>query len=280
MPDNKRTLSPQIAPRSSWSAENLPTADQEQKAIIRKFINSAIYVEKSVMPPLRKRSPIDVTNLSDSESTRIIHTDRSVKRCLCVTSPQSCPCHPVTAQPETARTENLSESSSTSSSDNDSQITVKSKDHHSDFKLSLSSLHSDKTANIDPKEKEENIKNWLRKKADEKKKKELEEEKIKMMRQRDKEMLIEKEKQNFKKWLANKKLEEERLRTEKEKKEREVKMKEMEKEQRRTMNQSNFNKWLNRKKRAELGIYHIRFFICLLVRESVYTYAFKRLILQ
>lgn len=80
MPDNRRISSPKIIPRSSWSSENLPTIEQEQRAVIRKFINSAVYVEKSVMPPLRKKSPIEITSLSDKEGTsRTISTDISEK---------------------------------------------------------------------------------------------------------------------------------------------------------------------------------------------------------
>lgn len=259
MPDNQRTSSPKIVPRITWSTESFPTVDQEHKAVIRKFINSAVYVEKSVMPPLRKKSSIEITSFNDSEyRSRVVSTDRSVKRCRCITSPQSCPCHPV---PELSPSHSgvVSESSTTSSSDLGSQITVKSKDCAKDnpreLKLSLSSLHSDKPPYLDTKEKEELIRNWLKKKDEEKKNRELAEKKIKEIKMKEKQIILEKERENFKRWLATKKLEEERAKAVKEKKEMNEKQKITEKEQRRNMNQFTYNQWLNRKKRTGLGEY-------------------------
>lgn len=259
MPDNRRISSPKILPKSTWSSENFSRVNHERKAVIRKFINSAIYVEKSVMPPLRKKSPIEVSSFSDSECTsRIISTDRSVKRCRCLSCPQNCPCHPLSQGLNPIISESVSEHSTTSSSDLGSQITVKSKDRSKDIttelKLSLNSLHSDRTNNIDPKEKEEYIKNWLRKKDEERKKKDLAETKFKTAKEQEKQMILEKERENFKKWLANKKIQEEKAKEEKEAEEKKNKITELKNEQRRAMNQSTYNQWLNQKKRAELGI--------------------------
>lgn len=256
MPDNQRVCSPKIAARQSWSSESL-NSDIQQKTVIRKFINSAIYVEKSVMPPLRKKSLIATNNFTEEFTVRSCMSDRSVKICTCISSPEKCRCHsPISFEPKCTKSEPVSDASTTSSSSDASQVTVKSKDINSnfasEFRLSLD-LPTDRTSNLNPQEKEEIIKHWLKRKDEEKKKREILEAKIKESKRKERELMIEKERENFKKWLAKKKIEEEKLRKEKDKQELEHKLKEEEKERKLKENQDKFNQWLKRKKRVELG---------------------------
>ncbi|CAG9815665.1 unnamed protein product [Phaedon cochleariae] len=253
MLDHQRICSPKLAPTQSWSSGSLKNEPQK---VIRKFINAAVYVEKQIMPPLRKKSPLYLDTASDGGNTsRTISTDRSVKRCTCITSPKTCPCHPMEDKPE-KKLDNCD--SSSSSSDVGSQITVKSKKitsfakQDSEMNLSLTSLYTDRTERLDPKEKETIIKSWLNKKDMEKKKQELKEEKSREAKQRERELIREKEKENFQKWLARKKDKEAAKKKEEERKKEEEKLKEAEKERKQKLNETSYQSWLRRNKRVEL----------------------------
>ncbi|CAH2015763.1 unnamed protein product [Acanthoscelides obtectus] len=290
MPDNARLSSPRIPTSTSWSIESLKS---DQK-VIRKFINSAIYVEKPIMPPLRKKSPMlaysseEDTHRLDRAGVRTNRIDRAVKRCTCNTSPDSCPFHQDKKQ-DSARTNRSNRtnrsgasgdlmgakmtetSDESSSSDTNSQITVRSRNAHrvetndgstnrndtkgtagSEFRLSLSPLNSHRSMDLDPKEKDEIIKNWLRKKDEEKKRKESEQAKIRAKKEKQKQAQMEKEKENFRKWLENKKSQEETARKETERKEKEKQRKEEEKLRKQKEGEASFNSWLKKKKRHEL----------------------------
>lgn len=261
MPDTQRILSPKIAPGTTWSSENLKN-DFEHKTVIRKFINSAIYVEKSVMPPFRKRSPIVV---SDGEPTvRSSVSDKTIRRYSSISSSQICPCRPTsdTHNLQYSQSEPVSDASTDASSSTDgSQVTVKSKktdnalDDQLQFPLDLSTsnLSVRSRREMDPYEKQETIRIWLQQKDEEKRRREREEAKLRELKEKQRQIIIDKERENFKKWLAKKKLEEEIARKEKEKKELDKKRREEEKERRQKENEERFNQWLQKKKRAELG---------------------------
>ncbi|KAG5874407.1 hypothetical protein JTB14_033164 [Gonioctena quinquepunctata] len=252
MPDSQR----EITPPQSWSVESLKN---DRQTVVRKFLNPAIYVEKPIMPPLRKTSPIFTGSSRDGENTsRTMMTDRSVKRCTCVTSPKNCPCHPLGEK--TPSSSRCGESSS-SSSDVGSQITVKSKrlPNDSEIKLSLTSLDTgrtditENTIDIDPKEKEERVKSWLRKKDLEKKKKELEKARLEKAKEEERQQMLERERGNYKKWLARKKVEKEKIEREKERlEEEERKVKEEGNERKQKVNEVSYQSWLRKKKRTEL----------------------------
>lgn len=268
MIDNKGPCATKFPQNQSWSIDYLTPDDWKSKRIIRKFINSAIYVEKPMigMPPLRKKSPIFLSNgcdgdytcrtwNSDANETRIIRSSR--------TPINSGSPHQLVQNGEDENSKKMSskssESSSTnSSSDAESQVTVKSikldaPKTDTEMKLSLTSLSTDRNRYIDLKEKHEAIKQWLQKKDEERKRKKMEEAKIKEAKEKQRQLLLEKERENFKRWLAEKKQADERNRKIKELEEEEKKLREMEKEKKRTENEVCFNKWLRRKKKMELG---------------------------
>ncbi|XP_023311121.1 histone-lysine N-methyltransferase, H3 lysine-79 specific-like [Anoplophora glabripennis] len=264
MIDNKGPYATKFPQNQSWSIDYFTTDDWKSKRIIRKFINSAIYVEKPMlgMPPLRKKSPIFLNSGSDGEYTcRTCSSDANETTRMVRGS--SISLNSFTPQPEEiVNTKKYSPKSSgscstNSSSDAESQITVKSikPDVHSmgsEIKLSLTPLSTDRNSHINVKEKQAVIKQWLEKKDEERKKRKMEEARIKEAKEKERQLLLEKERENFKKWLTEKKQAEERNRKLKELEEEKKKLKEVEKEKRRAENELCFNKWLRRKKKMDL----------------------------
>ncbi|KAJ8981627.1 hypothetical protein NQ317_000855, partial [Molorchus minor] len=155
--------------------------------------------------------------------------------------------------------ENVSESTSStnSSSEVKSQVTVKYKKMEipklgSELRLSITSLNTQRTGDINPEEKEKIIKNWLKKKDEERKLRDLEDARIREAKDTERQLIIEKERENFKKWLAEKRSAEEKKKHMKEKEEQETKLREAQKEKREVENELNYHIWLRRKKRIEL----------------------------
>ncbi|KAJ8930273.1 hypothetical protein NQ314_016940 [Rhamnusium bicolor] len=269
MPDNQRIYSPKFPKSQSWSIENFNTNESEPKRIIRRFINSAIYVEKPInqMPPLRKKSPICLHSTSESEytscETRIQDNGTTKLAVRSYTSPKLTLGSNSEAKNHDLKSkeniESTPKSSTTNSgSDADSQITVKSikpvlSKLDPDMRISLTSLTTQRTGQIDFTEKEEVLNNWLKRKIQEKKKKEVEEAKIRDAKEKERLIIIEQERENFKKWLAEKKEKEEIKRKNKEREDQERQLKEAEKEKRRVENELCFNMWLRRKKRVAIG---------------------------
>ncbi|KAJ8912631.1 hypothetical protein NQ315_015143 [Exocentrus adspersus] len=262
MIDNQVLCPTKFPQNQSWSIDYDRTDDWKSKKIVRKFINSAIYVEKPVsdMPPLRKKSPIFLNNSSDGEYTSrtyISDTNKTKReiRSSCISLNT---CSPYCAEENfevniKKSCFELNESHSTSSSSNTgSQITVKNNKNGiskmaNEMKLSLTScstLSTDRFGQIDMKEKE----NIIRKT----KKKKNEELKIKEDKEKQRQLMIEKERENFKRWLAEKKQAEERNKRIKELEDQENKLKEAEKEKRRAENELSFNKWVRMKKKMDL----------------------------
>ncbi|KAJ8947959.1 hypothetical protein NQ318_021056 [Aromia moschata] len=71
MLDSRRTQTPKFPQSESWSIDAFDTNDVKTTKVVRRFISSAIYVEKPIteMPPSRKTSPyfyivIVIVNLS------------------------------------------------------------------------------------------------------------------------------------------------------------------------------------------------------------------------
>lgn len=97
------------------------------------------------------------------------------------------------------------------------------------------------------------IRNWLVKKDEQRKRKELAEAKIKENKEKERQVLLEKERENFKQWLANKKLEEKKAKAKKLKDEGEKKQQDTEKDKNKAINNNTYNQWVIKKRRLELG---------------------------
>lgn len=254
--------SQQLPRNTSWtiSAPN----ERERQRVIRKFINSAIYVEKEVteMPPQRKTSSLLV--IDDSGDMR------ATKKCSC-SSMSTCSCdskkncfpqgkirNGFASSDESKERTPESGYRTNSSNENSSDATLKpakADPFNSELRLSLTCLSTNRTCTLDPKERQEIVQNWMTKKEIEKKYKALQEAKIAKQKEEQRQKLIQKERENFKKWLGAKKREEERKRAQKELEMEEEKLKEAEKEKKKVENQINFNLWLRKKRKSDLGKY-------------------------
>lgn len=233
----------------------------EPLRIVRQYINPAVYVESSVydMAPFR-RSPVFLNYSSDDE---YIHKVVKVKKCVCFTNPNRCPCHPSQSNLEgdidyecneektfykETKTRSLSSQVSLLS-DTDSKITVK----NYELKLSLPSTSTSTLRYADDNQREEAYKNWCSRKDQERKLKEERDLLMKEIKQREKELQLQQERENFKRWLTRKKKEEEKRKKDKEKEEEDERIKNEVKEKRLHENELNYQLWLKRKEELYLG---------------------------
>ncbi|KAF7282198.1 uncharacterized protein LOC143200002 [Rhynchophorus ferrugineus] len=229
--------------------------EQETSKIIRKYINSAIYVEKTVheLPPNRKTSPLSSSDEEMSgRNTVRPKTTQNVERKDSIDSAVGY-----------NKTENVKEKTSESGYSTNqslnclegSQSTVKPGVQQCDLKLSLTCLTTDRTDRfplLNSKDKDEIVQSWMRKKEHELKQKEMREAKIAKQRETERQKLIEKERENFKKWLAAKKKEEAQKKMEKQLQEEDERAKEIERQKRKEANEISFKLWLRRKKKNDL----------------------------
>lgn len=246
-----------------YSKNNIECATIEPIRIVRQYINPAVYVESSIydMAPF-KRSPLLLNYYSDDDST---HRIVKIKRCVCFTTPDRCPCHPST--------------NGISPSGNDSKTSLTSKRYFISTSPSLSSLKSfDTTSTIKPQQdelklsipslitsctstyldhsqKEEAFRNWCIKKDKERKRLELERLKEEEAKLKEREKLLEVERNNFRRWLAKKKDEEEKRRKEKEQEQENERIKQLAKEQKKMENDLKYRLWLKQKEQISLGIF-------------------------
>lgn len=230
--------------------------------IVRQYINSAVYVESSIydMPPF-KRSPILLNYYSDDDSSSL-HRVVKIKRCVCLINPGNCPCHPYIIQNEsktslTCKSKRNSQSASPSETSLRSCDTVVSTIKAEDFKISVpssSALTTCTSQRFDMcSQKEEAFRNWCIKKRKERKRAEDERLKQEEMRQKEREVMLERERENFKRWLEGKKEEEEKRKRQKEEDGETEKAKEMLKEQRKMENELKYRLWLKQKEELFLG---------------------------
>lgn len=139
-------------------------------------------------------------------------------------------------------------------SDKCSVVTVRENDYcDDDLHLSWSSLSQNNY--IDSEEKELIVKSWLAKKEKERKRKLLRQQRQKEEEQRRRQDMIERERENFRQWLMEKKREEIKAKNEIKKKAEEERQKQEEKEKKQVENELMYKLWLQRKKRDELGKY-------------------------
>lgn len=217
------------------SNERQNTCIIESPQVVRKFINSAIYVEK----PLSTTVSSESTSISQKYSSDDLleSPNLKTKRCTCSTDQKTCPCHKNLLL-------SLSPTRITHHQEEKTKTVIKSgyKTHK------VSQRHNN---NID--NKEAIMKNWLIKKEEEKKKRELHDKIIKEKQNKEREILLEQERKNFTIWLMNKKKRELEAKKKKEKQIEDQKARELEKEKRQLENQLNFQLWLKKKEEAHLG---------------------------
>lgn len=220
---------------SDWTLNNFSekSASRSNAKILRKFINSAIYVEKPVSATV---SSGNVSQKFSSEDLLEIKT----KRCVCSLGEKTCPCH-------------INNFISALSSE-EKLITnpVGFKKPEIKTKISQASV---KSSNDKPKVE---IKKITPKNDEEKRKKKLKEMKQRESKLKDKEVLLQQERENFKKWLMNKKKIELENKKKKEREEQEQQLKSLEKEKRQLENQLNFQLWLKKKKEEQLGEFQLK----------------------
>lgn len=225
--------------------------------IVRQYVNPAVYVESSIydMAPFR-RSPLLLNYFSDNDS---LHRVVKIKRCVCLTDPDNCACHPFDkgndSKVSLASNKRICASASVSdrslkSFDTGSTIKVQ----QDDLKISLPSLLTGCTSSqLDYPQNEEAFRNWCLKKDKQRKKAEEERLKQEEMKQKERERLLQIERENFKQWLTRKKLEEEKRKLEKEKEVEALKLQEMERERKKIENEIKYRLWLKQKEEIDLG---------------------------
>ncbi|KAJ3642391.1 hypothetical protein Zmor_025183 [Zophobas morio] len=199
--------------------------------ITRKFVNSAIYIEK----------PLSTTVSSESCSIRpkpsndhVLET--KIKRCSCSVEQRNCPCHSntnIVSAPKEERGLSMS-SSALKSVENKPKIA----------QYSSSGIFEDPKKQV--------FKKWIAKKEDEKRRKEIEAKMQVEAKMKEREAMLELERNNFKKWLMNKKKIELEAKKKKEKEMEKRQLKELEKEKKQLENQLKFQLWLKKKEEAQL----------------------------
>ncbi|EFA10588.1 coiled-coil domain-containing protein 34 [Tribolium castaneum] len=183
--------------------------------VVRKFINSAIYVEK----PLSANVSSENTSIAGKSSLEDF-PEVKTKRCTCSVDQKTCPFH--------------------------ADCPPILKESRKVLKLPESKTKVSQNSKVEIKK--------LIKKEDETRKK-VQKQKIvdeAKVKEKEKEKLLEQERDNFRKWLMNKKKLEEEAKRKKEKEEEEKQLKELEKEKRQLENQLNFQLWLKKKEEENL----------------------------
>lgn len=150
---------------------------------------------------------------------------------------------------ETREADSDNESGSSTSSSTLSAVTVRRSDKAfmCETKASLTSLTS-----FTPSENN-SVRQWLSRKLDEQKRKQLAQKKQDRKKQLEREKILEKERENFKIWLAEKKKDEDKRKAEMERQQQLDQLMELEKEKRHLQNQINYQIWLKRKEEADIG---------------------------
>ncbi|ENN75854.1 coiled-coil domain-containing protein 34 [Dendroctonus ponderosae] len=250
---------------TSWTINEF-NANNKQR-VIRKFINSAIYVEKEIpnMRPQRKTSPLAVLDQFDDDgsSTRSSgtlvashHPHNIIKSSTLTENGRFSNKTPESGYRTMEQSSNSSNEQSESSFH--SGATVKDfksqpiQRPNSELRLSLSCLNTNRTCTLDPKEKEEIVQSWIAKKELETRRKALQVAKLNKLKEEERLGLIEKERENFRNWLSEKKKEEEKKRMEKELAAEELRLKQIEKDKKKVESDISYNMWLRRKKKSDL----------------------------
>lgn len=138
--------------------------------------------------------------------------------------------------------------------ESDSGITVKATNSTSDLRLSIPSLTSIDTIRVtDNHTRGENYREWCRRKDCERKLQEERDQLIQKIKEQQKQAVLELERENFKRWLTNKKKKDEEARQLKLQQQEEARRKEEEKNKRLSEKERNYQIWLRKKEKDDLG---------------------------
>lgn len=245
-------LQPVFHVQASFERYTGTLTNSETIPVVRKFINPAVYIETpliNMMPPLKKNS----FHLDQNDSGAISARFLKVKRCVCSTDRENCPCHPEFVN----KSEETSTKFSSSSNSSVSGVTIrKINSSRENTKSSQTSLATNTTTRlVDEEERQKIFKEWLAKKYKEKLKQQRKEESIKQIKEQERQIQLEKERENFRKWLANKKKEEEEKQRAAKERELEIeRIKEQEKERRNLEKELHYQLWLKKKEKEQLGM--------------------------
>ncbi|XP_022917716.2 DNA ligase 1-like [Onthophagus taurus] len=134
--------------------------------------------------------------------------------------------------------------------DSRSQISINN--FQDELKLSLESTSILSGRCMIDKDREETFKNWCARKNHQKKLQEEKEALIREIKEREKELQLQQERENFKRWLFKKKMEEAKKQKEIQDQIKKEKMLEEEKSKRMSENEMNFRLWLKKKEQRSL----------------------------
>lgn len=207
--------------------------------VIRKFISPAVYIESSTRKMIQQKL--------DSVPFKI-------KKCVCGTTQENCPCHPDKITPKTLSVK-VSPLSSKSSVKTDSGYSGGTFLEREDLRLSLTSLTGNASINTTSEEMRKRVfEEWLAKKKKEELLKQMLEEKMEKEREIEHLKKQEEERENFKKWLSNKKREEEKKKMEKQRKEEEERIKSARPKHDPEEIEMQLKAWWKRKEKEILGL--------------------------
>lgn len=215
---------------------------KQPTSVVRKFINSAVYIETSTtnMP---SQNPVDCGHFK-------------VKKCLCTTVRETCPCHPhkTTTKIHSVKVSPLSSESSVQTDSGYSGYTTLEND---DLRLSLSTLTANSSVTIRNEENRRKVfQEWLAKKKKEEQIKQMLEEKLQMERELERARKQEEERENFKKWLFNKKKEElKRKKLEQQRQEEEERIKSAQPKRDPEEKEMALKAWFKQKEQETIGLY-------------------------
>lgn len=224
----------------------------ENHHVLRKIINSAIYVEKSIIADMtliqQDNNPfVPRKQLTASEDIDV--KIPKIKRCTCSTeSHQKCPCHGINDVRN--QTKSFQSNKATTKSSKIQKLMVDSNNNTNNNRTKLSLNSNNNNTN-----KQNLINNWMVKKEQEKKLRVIKEKLLKENEEQKKKNQLEKERENFRQWLLHKKEVEAAKEKKRAKEQQEIDMKSLEKEKRQLENELSFQLWLKKKEEATLGKY-------------------------
>lgn len=206
---------------------------------IRKFINPAVYVESSAKEM--------AANFRAASSSSF-----KVKKCVCSTDQETCPCHPDKGAPKVV-SKKISPFSSKSSVKTDSGYSGDTALERDDLRLSLTSLSA---SPCEEEARRKVFQEWLLKKKKEQLLRQLQEEKMERARELERLKKLEQERECFRKWLLNKKREEEKRKLERQRREEEERIRSARPERDPEEKERHMKAWLMRKEKEKLGAFY------------------------
>lgn len=222
--------------------------------VIRKFINSAVYVEaQATRMPSIKFNPL---HFGDCPMDRPMSAKSyKVKTCVCSSDEESCPCHAFSLH----RSSSVKFSSLSTKSSNDSGFATKPPSCTTvALQLSLTSINTNSIANTNGDEAKKRFAEWLSRKKEEQLRKELKEKHMKKKQEKEKQQRIERERENFIHWLNKKRKEEEMKKLQKLREEEAERAKRVNEEEIARERERGYRAWLRRKEQEALGTFGVQ----------------------